>query len=308
MGTLLSFGPLYIVIAAFLWSLDGLLRRSLYVLPPPVIVFFEHLIGFIILLPALVPQWKKITTINAKTWGAFAWVTLLSSIIGTVLYTAALGMVNYIQFSVVVLLQQMQPLFVVLFARIVLKERIEKMFWPLLGLALIGAYLVSFPTLTVNLASGAGTLVAALMAVGAAFSWGSSTSFSRYALLRLPSLVVTGVRFGLASALGLAAVFLTGQQSGLIAATPFQLWTLVAIALSTGMVAMVIYYYGLKRTPARVSAICELTWPLSAVAIDYLLFHKGLTLTQWLGAIVLLVSIVKVSRLAKEKQVPSVTT
>lgn len=300
MDKLLSFGPLYIVIAAFLWSLDGLLRRSLYVLPATVIVFFEHLIGFIILLPALVPQWKKITSIDAKIWGAFAWVTLLSSIVGTVLYTAALGMVNYIQFSVVVLLQQMQPLFVVLFARMVLKERIEKMFWPLLAVALIGAYLVSFPTLTVNLTSGAGTVVAALMAIGAAFSWGSSTSFSRYALLRLPSLVATGVRFGLASALGLAAVFVMGQQAGFSAVTPLQLWMLVAIALSTGMLAMLIYYYGLKRTPARVSAICELTWPLSAVALDYVVFHKGLTMTQWLGAILLLVSIVKVSQLARK--------
>lgn len=301
--SLLSFGPLFIVVAAFLWSLDGLLRRSLYVLPPTVIVFFEHLIGFIILLPVLLPQWKKFTTIDAKTWGAFAWVTLLSSIVGTVLYTAALGMVNYIQFSVVVLLQQMQPLFVVLFARMVLKERIEKMFWPLLVVALVGAYFVSFPTLTVNVTTGARTLIAALMAIGAAFSWGSSTSFSRYALLRLPSLVVTGVRFGLASVLGLAAVFLMGQQAGLSAITPVQLWTLVAIALSTGMVAMVIYYYGLKRTPARVSSICELTWPLSAVALDYVLFHKGLTLTQWIGAILLLVSIVKVSRLAKKASV-----
>lgn len=300
MDKLLSFGPLYIVIAAFLWSLDGLLRRSLYVLPATVIVFFEHLIGFIILLPALVPQWKKITSIEAKTWGAFAWVTLLSSIVGTVLYTAALGMVNYIQFSVVVLLQQMQPLFVVLFARMVLKERIENTFWPLLAVALIGAYFVSFPTLTVNLTTGAGTLVAALMAVGAAFSWGSSTSFSRYALLRLPSLVATGVRFGLASVLGLAAVFVMGQQAGLSSVTPLQLWTLVAIALSTGMLAMLIYYYGLKRAAARVSAICELTWPLSAVAMDYAVFHKGLTMTQWIGALLLLGSIVQVSRMAKK--------
>ena len=60
---------------------------------------------------------------------------------------------------------------------------------------------------------------------------------------------------------------------------------LVAIALSTGMVALVIYYYGLKRTPARVSAICELTWPLSAVALDYVYFHKTLTATQWIGAV-----------------------
>ncbi|KKU88441.1 MAG: DMT superfamily drug/metabolite permease [Candidatus Gottesmanbacteria bacterium GW2011_GWA2_47_9] len=300
MRKLLSFGPAFIVLAAVLWSLDGLLRRSLYVLPPVVIVFYEHLIGFALLLPLLLPKWKQIAAIKPKVWGAFAWVTLLSSIVGTVLYTTALGRVNYIQFSVVVLLQQMQPLFVVLFARLVLKEKIETIFWPLLVVALVGAYFVSFPTLTVNVATGAGTAIAALMAVGAAFSWGSSTAFSRYALIRLPTVVATGVRFGMASVLGLAAVLVFGQQAALGSLNQSQVLTLLVIALSTGMVALFIYYYGLKRTPARVSSILELTWPLSAVVIDYVYFHKGLTLTQWIGAFILLGSIWRVSKMAKK--------
>ncbi|MEK9143836.1 MAG: DMT family transporter [Patescibacteria group bacterium] len=300
MKKLLAFGPLFIILAAFLWSLDGLLRVSLYSLPPIVVVFWEHFIGFVILLPVLLPMWKEVLSIKPKVWSAFAWVTVLSSILGTVLYTAALGKVNYIQFSVVVLLQQTQPLFVVLFARLIVKERIEKVFWPLLAVALAGVYLVSFPA-GVNAAMGAGTAIAALMAIGAAFSWGSSTAFSRYALIRLPSLVVTGLRFGLASLLGIVVVLAMGYQKQATNITSGQLWTLVAIALSTGMVALVIYYYGLKRTPARVSAICELTWPLSAVVIDYVYFHKTLTVSQWIGAVLLLVSITTVSRIAKKQ-------
>ena len=50
MKKLKSFGPLFIIIAALLWSLDGLLRRGLYSLPPSVVVFYEHLVGFAILL------------------------------------------------------------------------------------------------------------------------------------------------------------------------------------------------------------------------------------------------------------------
>ena len=302
MKKLLAFGPLFIILAAFLWSLDGLLRVSLYSLPPIVVVFWEHFIGFVILLPVLLPMWKEVLSIKPKVWSAFAWVTVLSSILGTVLYTAALGKVNYIQFSVVVLLQQTQPLFVVLIARLILKERIEKVFWPLLAVALAGAYLVSFPA-GVNAATGAGTAIAALMAIGAAFSWGSSTAFSRYALIRLPSLVVTGLRFGLASLLGIVVVLAMGYQQQATNVTSGQLWALVAIALSTGMVALVIYYYGLKRTPARVSAICELTWPLSAVVIDYVYFHKTLTASQWIGAVLLLVSITAVSRIAKKQEI-----
>ena len=96
------------------------------------------------------------------------------------------------------------------------------------------------------------------------------------------------------------AVFVFGQQAALGSLNQSQVLTLLVIALSTGMVALFIYYYGLKRTPARVSSILELTWPLSAVVIDYVYFHKGLTLTQWIGAFILLGSIWRVSKMAKK--------
>ena len=48
-----------------------------------------------------------------------------------------------------------------------------------------------------------------------------------------------------------------------------QIWILIAITFSTGMVATAIYYYGLKRTPAKISSICELAFPAGAIVIDY---------------------------------------
>lgn len=299
MKKLLAFGPLAIIFAAILWSLDGLLRRSLYVLPPLVIVFYEHLIGFVLLIPFLIGHLKSVKTITKKTWGAFAWITLMASILGTLFYTAALGRVNYIQFSVVVLLQQMQPLFVVFFAWLVLKEHISTSFFVWLALSLIGAYFVSFPTLSVNWTTGSGTIIAALLALGAAFAWGSSTAFSRYALLQMPSTLATGLRFGLATLFAFVLILITGQGPLLYSINESQLGALVLIALTTGMLAMSIYYFGLKKTPAWVSAICELAWPVSAVAIDYFGFHKSLSTTQWLGTFMLLVSIYKVSNMAK---------
>ena len=45
-------GPFLIMIAASLWALDALLRGALIkVMPAASIVFYEHLIGFILLLP-----------------------------------------------------------------------------------------------------------------------------------------------------------------------------------------------------------------------------------------------------------------
>ena len=54
------------------------------------------------------------------------------------------------------------------------------------------------------------------------------------------------------------------------------------------MVALAIYYKGLSKTPARVSTITELVWPVSAIFIDYAFLGGSLTLTQWVGAIILL--------------------
>jgi len=65
------------------------------------------------------------------------------------------------------------------------------------------------------------------------------------------------------------------------------------------MVALVIYYYGLRKTPARVSTICELVWPASAIFIDYFVFKQSLTWTQFLGIAILGVSIYHVSKFKK---------
>ncbi|MCJ7554300.1 MAG: DMT family transporter, partial [Ignavibacteriaceae bacterium] len=59
--------------------------------------------------------------------------------------------------------------------------------------------------------------------------------------------------------------------------------------------AIFLYYYGLKRITASVAAICELAFPLTAVILEYFIRGNILGPVQWIGAIVLLVSIIKVS-------------
>jgi drug/metabolite transporter (DMT)-like permease len=295
-------GPSLIIFAAFLWSLDGLLRRSLYSLDSSVVVFWEHVLGLLLLAPLLVRTLSEFKGLSRKTWFAIGWVSLLSGVLGTFFYTKALAQVSFIQFSVVVLLQQLQPIFEISMAVLILRETVSRDFVAWAALAMGGAYLVSFPNLTVNFASEQNTVIAALLAVGAAFSWGSSTVFSKYGLERLSYRAMTGVRFAVTSLLALPFVFLVGEPSQLGAVDPSQWLRLLVIALSTGMVAMVIYYAGLKRTPVRVAAIAELFWPVSAIGLDYFFFHRTLTVTQWIGAILLLLAITQVSLRRRREQ------
>jgi DME family drug/metabolite transporter len=55
------------------------------------------------------------------------------------------------------------------------------------------------------------------------------------------------------------------------------------LAIVTGLVALSLYYYGLRRTPAVIAALAELTFPVTAAAVGYLAFGATLDGTQWLG-------------------------
>ncbi len=297
-----NLGSVSVILAALLWSLDSFLRTQLYSLPPAVVVFWEHTLGFILISPFIFATFNQFKKLTRKQWFAIAGVSFLSGALGTILYTAALSKTQFIPFSVVVLLQQLQPIFAITTAAVLLKEPLTRRFMFLAALALIAAYWVAFPTLTVNFSTGAGTALAALFALGAAASWGTSTAFSKYSLKDTSSLHITAARFGLTPIFALGFVFVLGGSHSVLALTPIQ-WRFIAlITLSTGFVALAIYYFGLKRVPASRSAILELTWPLSALITGYAFLHQTLNASQAIGAVVLLGTVILIARDAQKTE------
>ncbi len=294
-----KYAPYLIIFAALLWSLDGLLRRNLYSLPPATIVLLEHLLGLAVLAPLLVKEFRHWLTLSSRTWYSVVAIALLGGTIGTIAYTAALGKVSYISFSVVVLLQQLQPLFAIALAGLLLKEPITKRFLGLAALALAAAYFVSFPDLSVSVETGGGAIVASLLALAAAFSWGASTVLGRYALSRLSFVSLSGLRFSLTSIFAFLFLYSTDDLGTLGELTNTQWWYVLAIVFSTGLVALLIYYKGLSHVPARMSTILELAWPVSAVFVDLVFFKNTLSPTQWIGALVLILVILTISRDAR---------
>lgn len=294
-------GPVFIAIAASLWAFDGVLRRNLYVLLPLVIVFSEHLVGTVLLLPDAVRQLRdrKIKRLLTKrVWLLTLAVALVSGLLGTLWFTAALVQVNFIPFSVVLLLQKLQPLFAITLAAVVLKERVPQSFSIWAALAIGAAYFVTFPGGVVNFATGSGTVMAALLAVGAAAAWGSGTIISKLLLQEVKGNVTlaTTLRFGMTAVLAGAWLLLRGDLPAVVNITGGQWLQLVVIALSTGMVALWLYYRGLKQTEAKVSTIIELLFPLLAVVIDGFLYQSWLQPSQYLAAVVLLYAMYQVAR------------
>ncbi len=293
-----TYGPAFIVAAAVLWGFDGILRRSLFVLPPSVIVFYEHLIGAILIAPFALPLLRK-EKVTSKEWLALLWISFLSGVIGTLFFTAALVKVNFISFSVVFLLQKLQPIFAIGAAMLVLREKISMRYVGWAVLALVASFFVTFKNGHVDLSSGDGTIIAALLAIGAAFAWGSSTAFSRFTVLRISNTLATGLRFFITVPLALLAVVIMHNTTALSSLHQAETSKLIAIALTTGMVALWIYYKGLQHTEVKVATILEFVFPLTAVLIDVVYYHNVLAVTQYLAAAVLLFAAYQVSRLNK---------
>jgi drug/metabolite transporter (DMT)-like permease len=138
---------LLIVLAASLWGLDGILRTTLYTLPPSVVVFAEHFIGFVILSLILIFQHPKASRRFKSGRNAYyiVIVSLFSGVVGTMAFTAALARVQYIPVSIVFLIQKLQPIFTIIAAHIVLKERPARTFWYYATIALVAGYFMTFP-------------------------------------------------------------------------------------------------------------------------------------------------------------------
>ncbi len=309
-------GFFFILIAAVLWSFDAVLRvgfrnsESEIFMSTINLVFWEHLLGLLILLPFFLPRIKELRQMTWKHWLAAVPVALFASVLGLIFYTSALGLV-FFPFSIVILLQQLQPIWAISSANLILKEKIT---WTFAGLALISfiaVYLISFPDLVPNLATGENTFTAAILAVLASICWGLGTTFGKYFLKDISFVTGTTVRFGLATifsfVLWIMAPFLIPivpfipqfvlQTDPLTLNLP-QLQALLLVVLVMGMGAMLVYYYGLKRTQAKLATIGELALPASALIIGILGFGdlERYTLSQIGGIILLIISIFFISR------------
>ena len=286
---------LAVIMAAILWSFDGFIRQNLFTLPSFLIITIEHVIGAILFFPFLLKGWKEISTLRQRGWISILWVSVCGGILGTFFYTKALSYVDYIDLSVVVLLQKFQPIFAIALAAVILKEKITKRFLILAGMAIIGGYFVTFgdsPMATWD----DKTIIAALLALLAAFSWGSSTVLGKNALKRLSFETVTSLRLSVTAAITLFVLISTGQYETVTEMTVDHWKYILLIVMSTGSLALFIYYYGLNHLPASHVTLYELFWPLSAVAMDWYIRGNMMSGVQWIGAALLLCAIIFLSR------------
>lgn len=290
------FSPLLVIIAASLWAVDGIvLTPTLYSLPVTLVVFIESAIVAIILTPFFRKYFEQIKSLAPKDWLAFLGVALFGGAIGTMAITRALFYVDFVNLSIVVFIQKMQPIFAIALAGILLKEKLHKDFFIWASLAIVSAYVMTFGFNLPNLNTGDKTTIAALFALLAAASFGSSTVLSKRALRNVNYEVGTYLRFSLTALVMTIIVLSSGTIYSINQVTNTQIIVFIIIAFTTGGPAIFLYYYGLKNISASVATICELAFPLVAVVLEYFVHGKILSPVQWIGAALLFFSIFKIS-------------
>ena len=299
MRNLKYLGPVAIMCAAVLWSFDGLLRQYLSEVPALMVVLLEHFFGALLLTPLLFKGWQEIKTLPNRAWISVLWVSLFGGLLGTFFYTKALSYINYIDLSVVVLLQKFQPFFAIGLAAVLLREPLTKNYLICAVAAIAGGYLVTFENGLPVMEMDDKTLIAGLMALCAAFAWGSSTVLGKHALKHLSFFSLTGLRLWITTFITVVVILFMGNSPINVSLSKTEWLTILTIVLSTGTVALFIYYYGLKHVLATHATIYELFWPLSAMLID--LFIRGRTLMpgQFMGALLLIGASIFLSRQRK---------
>ncbi|MBN2884848.1 EamA family transporter [Patescibacteria group bacterium] len=303
-GTLL--GALAIMLAALLWSIDGLfLRPRFYILAPELLVFWEHFLGLAVLSPFLFIFWPKIKAMSRKSWMAILWVSLFGGLIGTIFITKAFfaAFAGEVSFATVVILQKLQPIFALLLARVILKEKLPRQFYFWALLAIVASYFLAFAQNGFSWQAIDWLHNAAGFAIIAAFAFGSSTVFGKRIANHLDYRAVAALRFAFTSLLALLLILPTGVIAETSMISSSQWWFLVLIVLTSGAGAMFIYYFGLRRVSASAATILELFWPFSAIVLDYFFNHNYLNLIQSIAFVLLLIAFIKISLLKRQQKV-----
>jgi DME family drug/metabolite transporter len=283
-------GIVLISVAAIMWGTDALFRRPLArSTSATTIVFGEHVILVALTLPLLVPALVALWRAGPRFVAAGIAVGAGASALATILFTQAFAHGDPIT---PIVLQKVQPLVAVAGAALILGERPRPRFaWFLLP-ALLGIWLIGVQHPLDPHAHG---ITPILESLAAAVLWGMGTVLGRFLSRELSFEHIVTVRFAFGLVASAIALPLVGAKA--YAGAHDSLWILY-LAVVTGLLALALYYVGLKRTPATLASIAELAYPLTAALIGIYAFDSNLRWTQWIGVAIVIgvVSLLPVQR------------
>ncbi|WP_157417846.1 DMT family transporter [Bacillus cereus] len=280
-------GAICLSLAASIWG--GMYVVSKYVLdfiPPLTLVWLRFIIAFVVLYGILKlaekKQQKKVT-IRKKDWLLFAWIgfigyfiSITCQFIGTKLSDAHTGS----------LVTSATPAFMVIFAALILKEKLTARRLLSTIIATIGVIIVIGWDIEIG-----SYFIGTIILVGAAITWALLSIYVKTASARFSSLVITTY-----------AIFFS-----LFFITPFMIWELQTSSIGTvntyvilgvlylGIVstagAFFLWNKGLELMDASIGSLFFFFQPIVGSLLGWLLLNETLNSNFFIGGILIICSV-----------------
>ncbi|MED3465731.1 DMT family transporter [Bacillus thuringiensis] len=280
-------GAICLSLAASIWG--GMYVVSKYVLdfiPPLTLVWLRFIIAFVVLyfiLKLAEKKQQKKVTIRKKDWLLFAWIgfigyfiSITCQFIGTKLSDAHTGS----------LVTSATPAFMVIFAALILKEKLTARRLLSTIIATIGVIIVIGWDIEIG-----SYFIGTIILVGAAITWALLSIYVKTASARFSSLVITTY-----------AIFFS-----LFFITPFMIWELQTSSIGTvntyvilgvlylGIVstagAFFLWNKGLELMDASIGSLFFFFQPIVGSLLGWLLLNETLNSNFFIGGILIICSV-----------------
>ncbi|HDR8070301.1 DMT family transporter [Bacillus cereus] len=280
-------GAICLSLAASIWG--GMYVVSKYVLdfiPPLTLVLLRFIIAFVVLygiLKLAEKKQKKKVTIRKKDWLLFAWIgfigyfiSITCQFIGTKLSDAHTGS----------LVTSATPAFMVIFAALILKEKLTARRLLSTIIATIGVIIVIGWDIEIG-----SYFIGTIILVGAAITWALLSIYVKIASIQFSSLVITTY-----------AIFFS-----LFFITPFMIWELQTSSIGTvntyvilgvlylGIVstagAFFLWNKGLELMNASIGSLFFFFQPIVGSLLGWLLLNETLNSNFFIGGILIICSV-----------------
>ncbi|HFJ9276100.1 TPA: DMT family transporter [Bacillus cereus] len=280
-------GAICLSLAASIWG--GMYVVSKYVLdfiPPLTLVWLRFIIAFVVLYSILKlaeKKQKKKVTIRKKDWLLFAWIgfigyfiSITCQFIGTKLSDAHTGS----------LVTSATPAFMVIFAALILKEKLTARRLLSTIIATIGVIIVIGWDIEIG-----SYFIGTIILVGAAITWALLSIYVKIASIQFSSLVITTY-----------AIFFS-----LFFITPFMIWELQTSSIGTvntyvilgvlylGIVstagAFFLWNKGLELIDASIGSLFFFFQPIVGSLLGWLLLNETLNSNFFIGGILIICSV-----------------
>jgi drug/metabolite transporter, DME family len=284
-------GPLFVIIGAGLWGTETPFRVNLNTrFDSEVLVFHEHLFCILFTLPFVFGTFKQARKAPLKSWIYLILSGVIGSALGTTFFTLALSSMNA---SVANILLNFQPIVSIIFAKLLLREKLGRGFFIWAAIALACGAVIAVNDFKISEFQWTVGLVYITIT---ALAWGFATVAGRGAMMKLPLRTATAGRFVIGALALLVSLSFKHKFNGTDLkweqlTDVFVIKNYLRLSIMAGVIPLYFYFKGLSKTSASVGGFCELTQTFTALLITWGFMGEPLTTQQVIAGLVLLVCV-----------------